>query len=190
MITTLAALLVVGSGAQQIYARTNAGNPAIATVRADAGAAAMATRFRATLPSTADGTPAYLAGVATPRGSRDLLFLTTKDGHIVALDARSGATVWSHQYGPGACRINGGDTACYTTSSPAIDPSGRYVYSYGLDGRVHKYATGSGSESVGGGWPEVASLKGVDEKGSSAISIATARMAELSVYGQRRLSGR
>ena len=182
MITALAALLVVGSGAQQIYARTNAGNPAIAMVRADTGAAAMAGRFKAALPSVADGTPAYLAGVATPGGSRDLLFLTTKDGHILALDARSGSTVWSHQYGPGACMINGGDTPCYTTSSPAVDPSGRYVYSYGLDGRVHKYATSSGSESVGGGWPEVATLKGLDEKGSSAISIATARNGQSYLY--------
>ena len=125
MITTLAVLLVLGSGTGQIYARTNAGNPAIATVRADSRATAMATRFRATLPSTADGTPAYLAGVATPRGSRDLLFLTTKDGHILALDARSGATIWSHQYGPGSCMINGGDTPCYTTSSPAVETASR-----------------------------------------------------------------
>jgi hypothetical protein len=49
-----------------------------------------------------------------------------------------------------------------------------FVYSYGLDGYVHKYAVGDGTEIKAGGWPEITTLKGYDEKGSSALSIATA----------------
>ena len=86
---------------------------------------------------------------------------------------RTARVVWSHQNGPGSCTINNGGSACYTTSSPAIDPNRLYVYSYGLDGYVHKYQVGDGNEILTGGWPQLATLKGYDEKGSSALSIAT-----------------
>jgi len=129
--------------------------------------------FRVTLPGVADGAPVYLSGVATSSGSQDLLFLTTKDGRILALSAHTGATVWSKQYGPGSCTVNNGSTPCYTTSSPAIDPNGQYVYSYGLDGYVHKYQVGNGTEVTGGGWPELVTLKPFNEKESPALDIAT-----------------
>jgi outer membrane protein assembly factor BamB len=136
--------------------------------------ASLALKYQVALPAVADGAPVLLQGVATASGIRDLLFVTTKAGHIVALDAATGATVWTRQYPAGECRINNGDTACYTTSSPAIDPDRRYVYSYGLDGYVHKLLAGDGTEIVTDGWPELATLKGYDEKGSSALAIATA----------------
>ncbi|HEU5437931.1 MAG TPA: PQQ-binding-like beta-propeller repeat protein [Ktedonobacterales bacterium] len=129
--------------------------------------------FQVTLPSIADGAPAVITGVSTPGGTHDLVFLTTKDGHILALDAHTGATVWSKQVGPGTCTINGGSSPCYTTSSPAVDPTLAYVYSYGLDGYVHRYAIGTGDEVMGGGWPELATLKAFDEKSSPALSLAT-----------------
>ncbi|HEX5501057.1 MAG TPA: PQQ-binding-like beta-propeller repeat protein [Thermomicrobiales bacterium] len=135
--------------------------------------------FRVALPDAADGhshiadgAPAYLSGVSTPSGTRDLVFLTTKSGQIVALDAHTGALIWQHQHGAGSCHINGGSDICYTTSSPAIDPNRQYVYSYGLDGYARKYRVGDGTEITGGGWPELATLKGFDEKGSSALAIA------------------
>lgn len=131
--------------------------------------------FQVTLPAVADGVPVFLGGVATPMGTKDLLFVTTRAGQIVALDAHDGTQVWQRAYGPGDCRINGGASACYTTSSPAIDPNRQFVYSYGLDGFVHKYAVGDGSEAMDGGWPALATRKGYDEKGSSALNIATAR---------------
>jgi hypothetical protein len=133
--------------------------------------------FQVTLPGIADGAPAYLSNVNTASGTHNLVFVTTRDGHVAALDAFSGLLLWSKQYGPAGCLINNNPTRnepCYTTSSPAIDPSHNYVYSYGLDGYVHKYAVGDGAEVQTGGWPELTTLKGYDEKGSSALSIATA----------------
>jgi hypothetical protein len=129
--------------------------------------------FQVTLPAIADGAPAFLVGVSTASGVKDLVFLTTKDGRILALDAYTGAQVWAKQYGPGTCKINNGATACYTTSSPAIDPNRQFVYSYGLDGYVHKYQVGDGTEILTGGWPELATLKGFNEKGSSSLSVVT-----------------
>src|SRR5438552_3081998 len=124
-------------------------------------------KYQVTLSATADGAPVFLEAVTTPMGTKDLLFVTTRDGRIIALDAQTGSQVWAQQYGPGTCQINLTGGACYTTSSPAIDPNRQYVYSYGLDGNVHKYQVGDGTEITGGGWPQSTTLKGFDEKGSS-----------------------
>ncbi len=137
--------------------------------------------FQITLPNIADGAPVFLSGVTTNSGVRDLVFVTTKDGRIVALDAHTGAQIWSHQYGPGSCTSSNGGV-CYTTSSPAIDPNRQYVYSYGLDGYVHKYAVGDGTETTTGGWPQLTSLKPWNEKGSSALAIATAKSGASYLY--------
>ena len=151
----------------------HSGNNVAETVLTPANVSALVQKYQVVLPATADGAPVFLEGVTTPSGVKDLLFVTTTDGRIIALDAQNGAQVWSQQYGPGMCKINGAGGACYTTSSPAIDPTGDYVYSYGLDGNLHKYQVGDGTEVVTGGWPEPATLKGFDEKGSAALAIAT-----------------
>jgi outer membrane protein assembly factor BamB len=151
----------------------HSGNDAAETALTPANVSALVQKYQVALPATADGTPVFLEGVTTAAGVKDLLFVTTKDGHIIALDAHNGAQLWSQQSGPGTCQINNSGGACYTTSSPAIDPSGDYVYSYGLDGYVHKYLVGDGTEITGSGWPQLATLKGFAEKGSSALAIAT-----------------
>src|SRR5262245_20882040 len=120
--------------------------------------------FQVSLPAAADGAPVALSSVATPSGTRNLLFSTTKLGHILALDADTGAVVWSH--------VNSGTGS--TNASPAIDPNRLYVYSYGLDGYVHKYRVGDGTEIVTGGWPELGTLKGNVEKVAAALTFATA----------------
>ena len=147
-------------------------NPSETTL-SSANVSQLAVAFKVALPGVADGAPVFLSGVVTPQGVRDVLYLTTKDGYILAVDARSGAGLWSHQNGPGACRINNSGGPCYTTSSPVIDPNLQYVYSYGLDGYVHKYRVGDGVEVQDSHWPELVSLKPFDEKGSSALSTAT-----------------
>ena len=92
---------------------------------------------------------------------------------VVAYDARDGTLLWSRQYAAGACRINNGASLCHMTSTPAIDPNRQYIYSYGLDGNVHKYQVGDGTEIVTGGWPQVATLKAYDEKHGGGLAIAT-----------------
>src|SRR5512135_3484038 len=129
--------------------------------------------YSVALPSVADGAPAFLSGVATPQGVKDLLFLNTKDGRILALDAADGSTVWARQPAAGPR---------YTTSSPAVDPARLYVYAYGLDGKAHKYQVSDGVEVTSGGWPEVATLKPDVEKGSSALSVATTAAGRSYLY--------
>lgn len=138
--------------------------------------------FRVGLPDTADGAPAVLTGVQTGNSMRDMLFVTTRSGHLTALDAHTGEQLWDAQHGPDDCKINNGSQTCYTTSSPAVDPNGQYVYSYGLDGKVHKHAVADGTEAMDGGWPQLVSLKPYDEKGSSALAVATARDGNRYLY--------
>jgi hypothetical protein len=121
--------------------------------------------YSVALPAAAGGAPVFLSHVSTPEGIKDLLFLTTADGRILARDAATGSNVWSWQPA---------NVPMYTTSSPAIDPNRLYVYSYGLEGRVHKYQVGEGTEISTGGWPETVTLKPIVEKESPALAVATA----------------
>jgi hypothetical protein len=151
----------------------HSGNNSHETLLDRGNVAALTLKYQVTLPAIADGAPVLLQGVSTPGGVKDLLFLTTTAGHILALDAGNGSAAWSRQFGAGTCKINNGSNACFTTSSPAIDPNRLFVYTYGLDGYVHKLQVADGTEVVTGGWPELATTKGFDEKGSSALAVAT-----------------
>ena len=139
-------------------------------------------KFQATLPAPVDGAPVLVRNVLIGAACgpvncpyTDLLFVTTTAGHLVGIDAQAGTVLFIKQYGPGQCKINNGFSTCFTTSSPAIDPSGWYVYTYGLDGYVHKVNTLLLTEDFSGGFPQLATKKAFDEKGSSALSLATSQ---------------
>jgi outer membrane protein assembly factor BamB len=184
--TALAGALVLGAlGADDARAASlydwpqfngnpqHSGNNTQETLISASNVASLKQLFQVTLPSVADGAPAVLTQVSTGGGVHNLVFASTRDGHVLALDANSGASVWQNSFGPGTCMINGGSGACYTTSSPAVDPGRAFVYAYGLDGHAHKLAAGTGAESTSGGWPELITQKNFNEKGSSALSVAT-----------------
>jgi outer membrane protein assembly factor BamB len=111
---------------------------------------------------SSDGSPVYLSGVTTAQGVKNLVFVTTQAGGIIAFDEATGAQIWNKT-------TSGGNEP--TTSSPAIDPSNQFIYNYGQDGKVHKYDVGTGNEESSGGWPLTATLIPDVEKGSSALSV-------------------
>ncbi|GAA0710711.1 PQQ-binding-like beta-propeller repeat protein [Dokdonella soli] len=117
-----------------------------------------------TLSASVDSAPVYLSNVATPGGTKNLLFFLSQNGKIMAVDAATGSEVWSHQ-------TTGKQP---TTASPAIDPNRLFVYSYGTDGYAHKYRVGDGTEITAGGWPQLITLKPNVEKVASGLTIATA----------------
>ncbi|MDR3387220.1 MAG: PQQ-binding-like beta-propeller repeat protein [Rudaea sp.] len=126
-----------------------------------------------TLPAVADSAPIFVGDVATGTGIRDLLLVATMDGSLLALNAADGSLVWS-QKPAGAGMV--------TTGSPAVEPGRQYVYAYGLDGKVHKYQLGDGTEVLATGWPQVSTLKPDVEKGASALTIATTGGAATYLY--------
>jgi|HubBroStandDraft_3_1064219.scaffolds.fasta_scaffold16755_2 outer membrane protein assembly factor BamB len=129
--------------------------------------------YHVALPGVADGAPVFLSGVATPLGTKDLLFLTTRRGILLALDAASGAVVWSRR----PARRPG-----FTTAMPAIDPGRRFVYAYGLDGSVHRYRVEDGAEVAGRGWPQPATVKPASEQGSADLTVAVAASGRAYLY--------
>jgi len=139
--------------------------------------------YSATLPGHVEGAPVLLGSVATPSGTRDVLYLTQVNGTLLAIDATTGALLWS-QYPTDTppCATRQASKPCVTASSPALDPNRQFVYNYALDGYVHKYHVGDGSELTGGGWPQLASAKPDDEQVSATLSFATAHNGTTYLY--------
>jgi hypothetical protein len=79
----------------------HSGNNTAESILTPGNVSTLVSKYQATLPGTADGTPVFLESVTTPSGVKNLLFISTRDGWIVALDAQTGTTDWSHKYGPG-----------------------------------------------------------------------------------------
>jgi outer membrane protein assembly factor BamB len=129
--------------------------------------------WRVAIAEQSDGAPVYVSNVVTQRGVINLLISSTTKGRVIALDADHGTLVWQTPP-PAGPR--------WTTSSPAVDPKRQFVFAYGLDGYVHKYAIENGKEAIGDGWPELITLKGDVEKGSSNIAVATAQNGSTYLY--------
>src|SRR6266550_6242126 len=71
----------------------HSGNNTAETILNPGNIASLIQKYQANLPAIADGAPVFLEAVPTPGGIKSLLFVTTKNGWIIALDAQNGATV-------------------------------------------------------------------------------------------------
>ncbi len=139
---------------------TNAG-PGIA--RADL---AHLRRVRVSLPGTVDSSPIYLHGVMVAGTSRDTIVVTTTYGKTLALDASSGAILWTFTPRDYA-RLAG--TSQITTASPVADPDRRFVYAASPDGEIHKLSLIDGSEAAG--WPVSVTRDATHEKLGAALNL-------------------
>jgi outer membrane protein assembly factor BamB len=110
---------------------------------------------------------------ASRRREGSAIFFTSRRGHLVAIDSGDGEILWTRHPASGPR---------YTTSSPAIDPSAAFVYSYGLDGFVHRFRAGNGDEDTGAGFPQLATRKPDVEKESPGLTIATDRSGGTRLY--------
>lgn len=123
------------------------------------------TSFSLTIPSGCDvaaiSTPVIMKNVNVSGALHDVGFVTTKpNGNpitncIVAFDAYSGTVLWNVAISSGPL----GTSMINSRPSPAIDPVGGYVYSAGVDGQIHQYQVGSGTEITTLGFPQYFTYK-------------------------------
>jgi len=114
-----------------------------------------------------DSSPVFWPNVTLSSGeTADLLFFNSLLGTLFAINAETGATVWQNTVTV-VCPTND----CITKSSPALDPSGKFVYCWRVDGTVRKYAVGSGEEVTGNGFPVFMTYIPVYEQGSAPLNI-------------------
>jgi outer membrane protein assembly factor BamB len=102
------------------------------------------------LGGTADSSPIYLRGVLVRGKSRDVFVLTTSYGKAVAVDAATGALLWT--FTPPGYESWAGSSEI-TNASPISDPGRSFVYSASPDGLVHKLELKDGTEVRESGWP-------------------------------------
>ncbi|HEY2396563.1 MAG TPA: PQQ-binding-like beta-propeller repeat protein [Rudaea sp.] len=156
------------------YDQAHSGNNTAETILDADNVSGLATLYEIPLAVSVDSAPVFLSAVTTEDGSKDLLFVETRIGELLALDAGDGKIVWSRQPA-----IQG---LAVTTSTPAIDPGRQVIYAYGLDGYVHKYQVGDGTEIVAGGWPQLITNKPNVEKCAAGLSIATVSAGATYLY--------
>ncbi len=99
---------------------------------------------------------------------RDLIVVTTTYGRTIAIDANSGALLWTFTP-PGYAGWAG--SAQITNASPIADPDRRFVYATSPNGLVHKLSLSSGREDSAGAWPVSITRDATHEKLGSALNI-------------------
>jgi PQQ-like domain len=98
-------------------------------------------RQQVQLPGTADSSPTYLHSVRVGGAAHDVFFLTTTYGKTVAVDARTGAILWTFTP-PGYSSWVGSPQI--TTATPVADPSRKFIYAASPGGVVYKLAVADG----------------------------------------------
>ncbi len=117
------------------------------------------------LPDLADERPILVRDLTMPDGKKhDVLYVTTDKATLIALDADNGKTFW-------AVTPKSSPQAKYTKSTPAADPANNMIYSYGLDGKVHRFNLTTGNELEGNGWPVLVTRMPFSEKVSSPLNL-------------------
>jgi hypothetical protein len=139
--------------------------------------AARAARLRrrtVDLPGTVDSTPIYLHDVSAGGARRDVFVMTTMYGRTLAVDAASGAIVWTFTP-PGYAGWAG--TARITNASPVADRDRTHVFTASPDGRVHRLSLAGGREDPGGGhWPVSVTRDPTHEKLTSSLNLVGDRL--------------
>ncbi len=111
--------------------------------------------------SPVDSAPIYVAGAGPSQQS--MLFMTSKIGITYGIDASNGQILWKF--------VTTARQAA-TTSAPAADPSGQWIYAPGIDGKVHKLGAATGAEVPSGGFPALISVMPVTERDESPLNVA------------------
>ncbi len=106
-----------------------------------AAAVSRLTRQQVQLPGTVDSSPIYLHDVSIGGSRHDAFFLTTTYGITVAVDAGTGAILWTFTP-PGYSSWAG--SSQITTATPVADPGRAWIYAASPDGMIQKLSVADG----------------------------------------------
>ncbi|MEP7187013.1 MAG: PQQ-binding-like beta-propeller repeat protein [Rhodanobacter sp.] len=98
-------------------------------------------RQQVKIDGTVDASAIYLHGVTIHGAAHDAIFVTTTYGKTLAIDATSGAALWT--YSPASYQHVAG-TRQITNSTPVADPDRQFIYAASPDGVVEKLAISDG----------------------------------------------
>ena len=102
---------------------------------------AQLSRLQVQLPGTVDASAIFLHGVTVNGALHDAIFVTTTYGKTLALDAASGAILWT--YTPPSYQALAG-TYQITNSTPVADPDRQSLYAASPDGYIQKLTVSDG----------------------------------------------
>jgi outer membrane protein assembly factor BamB len=122
-------------------------------------------RQRVELDGTADSSPIFLHNVVIGGTRHDAFFVTTTYGKTVAVDAATGRVLWRY-VPPGYASWAG--SYRITTATPVADPSRRFIYAAGPDGRIRKLAVADGHQI----WSRAITLLPQREKIAASLNYA------------------
>lgn len=126
------------------------------------------------LPGTVDSAPISLHGVTAGGRTRDVFVMTTTYGRTLAVDAATGAIVWT--FTPPGYRGWAG-TPRITNATPVADADRRHVFAASPDGRIHRLSVDTGREDPGGGrWPVPITRDPTHEKIASSLNLVGGRV--------------
>jgi hypothetical protein len=134
-------------------ARTNSG-PAVTGITA--ANVRRLRHLRVRLDGTVDSSPVYRGGT---------LYVTTTYGRTEAIDARTGRVKWRF-VPPAYAHVAG--SAQITNASPALDPSGQYLYAAASDGRIRKLRASNGKPV----WTVTITRDPTHEKITSSLNVS------------------
>jgi outer membrane protein assembly factor BamB len=126
-------------------------------------------RQQVTLEGTVDASAIYLSDVQVNGAPHDAFFVTTTYGKTIAVNANTGAILWT--YTPPAYASWVG-TAQITNATPVADPNRQFLYAASPDGHVQKLTVASGSPV----WSTAVTMSAQSEKIASALNYFAGRV--------------
>jgi hypothetical protein len=121
------------------------------------------TRQQVQLAGTVDAAAIYLSDVQVDGAAHNTFFVTTTYGKTIAVDANTGAILWT--YTPASYASLAG-SAQVTNATPVADPGRQYLYAASPDGNVQKLAVADGSVT----WTTAITLAAQSEKIASSLN--------------------
>ena len=98
-------------------------------------------RQQVDLPGAVDGSAIYLSDVQVNGGAHDALFVTTTYGKTLAVDANTGAILWTFTPAHYSSWVG---SAQIVNATPVADPDRQFIYAASPDGQVQKLGVGDG----------------------------------------------